>query len=189
MPNDDFPNPEPSDRLGRMLLISMVFHLALFGGLVWYNSRTPKFKPLVPTYTVDLVNMPLPAPGPKTEALPESPPPGPIVKPGVERRDKPEPLAPVSEAKKTEAVNPRPVEKKPVAQVKPAPPPPVKTAPAQPQPQPKVAEPPQVAVKLAPSAPKPAAPPAPAPAIKPAAAPKKRWNPSLSLRPGLLHRR
>jgi len=60
MHNGDFPEPLPSDRLGRMLVISMVFHVALFGGLVWYNSRTPRLKPLVPTYTVDLVNMPLP---------------------------------------------------------------------------------------------------------------------------------
>ena len=68
MRNGDFPESGPADRLGRMLLISMVFHVAVFGGLVWYNSKTPRVKPLLPTYTVDLVNMPLPAPapGPKT---------------------------------------------------------------------------------------------------------------------------
>ena len=86
MHNGDFPDPLPSDRLGRMLVISMVFHVALFGGLVWYNSRTPRLKPLIPTYTVDLVNMPLPAPapGPKTDAPHETPSPGPSAPPMTE---------------------------------------------------------------------------------------------------------
>jgi TonB family protein len=172
MPND-FPNPVPSDRLGRMLLISMVFHMALFGGLVWYNSRPPKTKPLVPTYTVDLVNMPLPAPGPKTEAPPESPPPGPVVKPGVEMRDQPGPVAPVREPKKSGGVKPHPVEKKPMAQVQPAPPPPVKTAPSQPQPLPKVAISPQIAPKPVPAVSKPAEPDSSPLTIKPAPSPKK----------------
>ena len=67
MRNGDFPEPGPADRLGRMLLLSMVFHVAVFGALVWYNSKTPRVKPLLPTYTVDLVNMPLPAPVPGTK--------------------------------------------------------------------------------------------------------------------------
>ena len=90
MHNGDFPDPLPSDRLGRMLVISMVFHVALFGGLVWYNSKTSRLQPLVPTYTVDLVNMPLPAPGPKTDAAPESPAPGPPSKPVVAKPEKPD---------------------------------------------------------------------------------------------------
>jgi TonB family protein len=175
MPNNDFPDPVPSDRLGRMLVLSMVFHVALFGGLVWYNARTSKFKPLVPTYTVDLVNMPLPSPGPKT-ALPESPPPGPVAIPGGEFREKSGPVAPALEPKKTEAAKHHLVEQKPVVQVKPVPPtspPHAKHPPAQPQ-HPKVAVPPlQVAAKPVPSAPKRIEPPTPAPAIKPAPAPKK----------------
>ena len=53
MRNGDFPESGPADRLGRMLLISMVFHVAVFGALVWYNSKTLRVKPLLPTYTVD----------------------------------------------------------------------------------------------------------------------------------------
>ncbi len=90
MHNGDFPDPLPSDRLGRMLILSMIFHVVLFGGLVWYNSRTPRLKPLLPTYTVDLVNMPLPAPapGPKTDVTHESPTPGPAAKPAMEMQEK-----------------------------------------------------------------------------------------------------
>ena len=106
MRNGDFPESGPADRLGRMLLISMVFHVAVFGALVWYNSKTPRVKPLLPTYTVDLVNMPLPAPasGPKTLVPSEAPPPGPAAKPGVEVREKPgSPVRSAPEPKKAEA--------------------------------------------------------------------------------------
>lgn len=190
MRNGDFPDPVPSDRLGRMLLISMVFHVALFGGLAWFNARAPKTKPLVPTYTVDLVNIALPAPGPKSDQAPESPPLGPVGKPGVEVREKSGPLVkPSLEPKKAEARKSTD-ERKPVAQLKPvASPPPAKTAPAQP---PKVAAPPPKIVakpapvppkreespKSAPAAPKPAEPPtAPGPGLKPVAAPQKPVTP------------
>jgi colicin import membrane protein len=122
MHNGDFPDPVPSDRLGRMLLLSMVFHVALFGGLVWYNSRTPKLKPLMPTYTVDLVNMPLPAPtpGPKTEVPKETPAPGPVAKPALEVPEKSVPAAkPSSEPTKAEGRKLQPVEKKPLVHIKP----------------------------------------------------------------------
>ena len=118
MHNGDFPDSVPSDRLGRMLVISMVFHVALFGGLVWYNSRTPRLKPLMPTYTVDLVNMPLPAPapGPKTDVPQESPAPGPAAKPDVEMPEKSVPAAkPAAESKRTEGRRLQPIEKKPLS--------------------------------------------------------------------------
>ena len=161
-----------------MLLISMVFHVAVFGALVWYNSKTPRVKPLQPTYTVDLVNMPLPAPapGPKTHVPLEAPPPGPAVKPGVEVREKPDsPVRSAAEPKKAEARKLQSVEKTPVAQVKPAASPaPAKPAPVQPQHPPKVvALPPKAAAKPAPATPKHVEPPTAAPAIKPAAAPQK----------------
>jgi colicin import membrane protein len=180
MRNGDFPESGPADRLGRMLLISMVFHVAVFGALVWYNSKTPRVKPLLPTYTVDLVNMPLPAPapGPKTLVPQEAPPPGLAAKPGVEVREKPgSPVRSAPEPKKVEGGKPRPVEKIPVPQEKPAvppPPAPAKPAPVQPQIPPKVAAPPpKVAAKPAPAAPKHVEPPTPAPAIKPAVTPQK----------------
>lgn len=188
MRNGDIPDPVPSDRLGRMLLLSMVFHVALFSGLVWFNSRAPKIKPLVPSYTVDLVNMPLPAPGPKTELAPEPPLPGPAAKPGVEVREKSgPPVKPAPEPKKAEARKSLPEEKKPVAHLKPAappPPPPAKPALAQPQQPPKVAAKPAPAppkpvdsAKPAPAVPKPVEPPAPGPGLKPVAAPKKPMPP------------
>ena len=186
MHNGDFPDPLPSDRLGRMLVISMVFHVALFGGLVWYNSKTSRLQPLVPTYTVDLVNMPLPAPGPKTDAAPESPAPGPPSKPVVAKPEKPDlPPPPVSAPQQMAAKKLPPVAKKPVAPVKPAAPPPPKPEPAQPQRHQVTAPPPKIAAKPAAPVPKPvtpapkpvaapkqAEPPTPAPALKPAAAPK-----------------
>jgi colicin import membrane protein len=179
MHNGDFPDPLPSDRLGRMLVISMVFHVALFGGLVWYNSKTSRLQPLVPTYTVDLVNMPLPTLGPKTDAAPESPSPGPASKPVVakpEKSDQPPP--PVSAPQQMAAKKLPPVAKKPVAPVKPAAPPPPKPEPAQPQHHQVSAPPPKIVAKPAAPAPKPVAapkqaePPTPAPALKPAAAPQ-----------------
>lgn len=192
MRNGDFPDPVPADRLGRMLVLSMVFHVVLFGGLVWYNSRSPKIKPLVPTYTVDLVNMPLPAPapGPTNELKPDSPPPGPIARPGLEVREKSgSPLKPTPEPKKADARKSLPVEKLPVAHLKPAAPPP--SPPAKPKQPPKVAAPPpKPAAKPAPVPPQPVEPPKPAPAApqhaeplapgpapKPAAAPRKTTPP------------
>ena len=180
MHNGDFPDPVPTDRLGRMLILSMVFHVALFGGLVWYNSRTPRLKPLIPTYTVDLVNMPLPAPGPKTDVPPESPTPGPAAKPTMEMQEKKAaPAKPLAEPERTEARKLPPLEKKPSVQVKPAvPPPPAKPVPVPLQHHDKItAPPPKVAAKPVAPAPKHAEPPTPAPAIKPAAIPKKTMAP------------
>ncbi len=156
MHNGDFPDPLPSDRLGRMLVISMVFHVALFGGLVWYNSKTSRLKPLVPTYTVDLVNMPLPAPGPKTDAPPESPAPGPPSKPFVAKPEKSDlPPQPISAPQKMAAKKLPPVEKKSVVPVKPAAPPPPKPEPAQPQHHQITAPPPKIAAKPVAPVPKP----------------------------------
>jgi colicin import membrane protein len=179
MHNGDFPDPLPSDRLGRMLVISMVFHVALFGGLVWYNSRTPRLKPLVSTYTVDLVNMPLPAPGPKTDAPHETPAPGPSAPPMTETREKSAHQAkPVSEPKSHEAKKLPSIEKKSPAQVKPVAPPPAKPATSPPQLHHKIAAPPpKVAAKPAAPASKPVEPSIPAPTLKPAAVPKKTAAP------------
>ncbi|HAY20851.1 MAG TPA: cell envelope integrity protein TolA [Desulfobacterales bacterium] len=121
MNNGGLPDPSPSDRLGRMLLLSMAFHLVLFGVLWYFNAKSPKVKPLRPTYTVDLVNMPLPAPAP-TIVKPESSPAGETVRPTREVREKPGPaigLAP--EPKKTQPDRmPPKVEKKPLTPLKPA---------------------------------------------------------------------
>ncbi len=181
MSNDDFPEPEPSDRLGRMLVLSMVFHVALFGGLVWFNVKSPKVKPVLPTYTVDLVNMPLPAPapGPKTDQPSESPLPSLVPKPGVEVREKPgPPVSPAPKPKMAEERKPLPVEKKPVIPMKPAEsPPPAKTEPIHPKVTPKVAVPPKPEPKPVALAPKPSELPAPVPAVKPATTLKKPVEP------------
>lgn len=179
MHNGDIPDPLPTDSLGRMLVLSMVFHLLLFGGLVWYNSRSSRLQPLTPTYTVDLVNMPLPAPGSKTDALVESPAKPAAAKP--ETHDLPSQAA--AEPKKSAAKKLPPVSKKPETPVKPVVPP----VPPKPEPHRQAAPPPKIAAKPAPPAPKPPAPaPKPAaptlkhaepatpdPALKPAASPKK----------------
>jgi colicin import membrane protein len=184
MHNGDFPDSVPSGRLGRMLLLSMVFHVALFGGLVWYNSRTPRLKPLMPTYTVDLVNMPLPAPapGPKTEVPQESPAPGPAAKPVVEVPEKSVPsIKSASEPKRTEGIRLQPIEKKPLVHAKPAAPQAAaKPVAVHPQHHHKViAPPPKVATKPVAPAPKHVEAtkhvelPTPVPAVKPVAASKK----------------
>jgi colicin import membrane protein len=182
MHNGDFPEPLPSDRLGRMLVISMVFHVALFGGLVWYNSRTPRLKPLVPTYTVDLVNMPLPGPAPglKTDAPHETPAPGLPAPPMTQKQEKSgHQTKLVSEPKSHEAKKLPPLEKKSSVQVKPAAsPPPAKSVASPPQPQHKITgPPPKVAAKPEAPAPKHAEPPTPVPALKPAAPPQKNTAP------------
>jgi colicin import membrane protein len=201
MHNGDFPDPVPSDRLGRMLLLSMVFHVALFGSLLWYNFRTPKLKPLMPTYTVDLVNMPLPAPapGPKTEVPQEAPLPGPAVNPVQEVQEKPVPAEKSSsEPKKAEGRRLQPIEKRPLVHMKSpaphaaakpvavphqhhkisAPPPKVVSRPAPPAPKLVEARKPPAPTKHVEAqkyleAKKPGEAPTLAPAVKPAAASKK----------------
>ncbi len=150
---DDAPLLTPSDRLGRMLVVSMLLHLAIVGVVLLVQPRGAKVG-LTPSYTVDLVDFPgLPgaAPGPQETAPGPSGPP-----PAVERGPTP-PLgrpegritaAPVKPVKKVEtppvtATPARPLPKPPPAAKPPiaAPPEPVRqpttpTRTAKPKPQP-----------------------------------------------------
>ncbi|MBW1986015.1 MAG: TonB C-terminal domain-containing protein [Deltaproteobacteria bacterium] len=64
----------PKERLGVMLLVSLVCHLALFAVVLYLKPFARHWPEVTPTYTVDLVNLPLPGPpNPEAETVPALP--------------------------------------------------------------------------------------------------------------------
>lgn len=104
--------PDPEERLGLMVALSLACHLALFAGVLFLFPASGSKPGLTPSYTVDLVSLPSPPPaGPDS---PSAPAPAPTPAPEAKKVQEAVPPAPVpapkaplaKEAPVAEAPNP-----------------------------------------------------------------------------------